>query len=76
MLKALPADKLAALWKQLADAGGKYLGHGDTPQIKPISGYTAVYVPCRWENNAVDLKVVYGKDRHISGLWIVKTGED
>jgi hypothetical protein len=76
MSKALPAEKLAALWKQLSDAGGKYIGVVGEVRVKPIGGFTAVYVPTRWEKNAVDMKVVYSKERKITGLWVVKPGGD
>jgi len=57
----------------LEAAGGKYQGH-DTPRLEVIGAFTAVYVPCRWERNRVDLKVVYGKDGKVTGLWAVPPG--
>ncbi len=77
MLEAIPAEKLEALWKQLSDAGGQFVSHGRSPQIKPQTEYIVVYVPCVWERNALDLKVVYHKHTtQIAGLWLVKPGED
>ena len=58
---------------RLPPGGGKYLGH-DAPRQEAYGEFTLVYVPCRWERNRVDLKVVYNKAGKVSGLWIVPPG--
>ena len=76
MTKAMPAEKLAELWKQLGDAGGKYQGVVGDVRVKAIGKFMAAYVPTRWEKNPVDLKVVFSKDHKMTGLWVVKAGGD
>jgi len=58
MTKACPPEKLAAVWQQLEQAGGKYLGRGDSRSVRE-AGFAVVYVPTRWEHNAIDMKVVF-----------------
>lgn len=69
MKNALPVQKLSDLWRQLS-AAGDYLGKG-IPRTEKIGIYTAVYVPCKWEHNAIELKVVFNSDARISGLWVM-----
>jgi len=70
MRAALPEAKLAEVWKQLDAAGGKFQGRDAPSRVEKIAGYTAVYVPCRWERNRVELKVVFNQAGKISGLWV------
>ena len=73
MSAAMSEQALATVWAQLETGGGKYLGH-DAPRQEAYGEFTLVYVPCRWERNRVDLKVVYNKAGKVSGLWIVPPG--
>jgi uncharacterized RDD family membrane protein YckC/tRNA A-37 threonylcarbamoyl transferase component Bud32 len=75
MKQAMPAEKLYDLWLELERVGGKFLERGK-PRRTTELGYTVVYVPCRWEHNRLDVKVVFGQTGEISGLWMVApTGE-
>ena len=69
MSAVLSAPALGTEWHQL-DIGGKYLGH-DAPHIAQEGQYYSVYVPCRWEKNKVDIKVVFNAAGKVSGLWVV-----
>ena len=72
MRAAMPPVKLAALWKDLADAGGRYQGRSDDTQLEPVPDFTCIYVTCRWERQQADLKIVFDKSGRISGLWTVE----
>ena len=68
---AMPEAKLAELWHQLEGAGGKFLGADPAVRIERNAEFFCVYVPCRWERNRLDLKVVFDLAGKVSGLWIV-----
>ncbi|HEX4085041.1 MAG TPA: DUF3887 domain-containing protein [Chthoniobacteraceae bacterium] len=68
MAAGLSAPALGTEWHQL-DIGGKYLGH-DAPHLAQEAQYYSVYVPCRWEKNKVDIKVVFNAAGKVSGLWV------
>ncbi|MCE9613831.1 MAG: protein kinase [Lentisphaerae bacterium] len=70
MRAAMPEAKLMEVWKQLADAGGKFLGADSATRVEGVPDCICVYVPCRWERNRVDLKVVFNLAGQVSGLWI------
>jgi len=76
MAKAVSAEKLGKIWEDMKGAGGKYKEISGNIQIKQVSPFTAVYVPTVWEKKQMDVKVIFSKDRRISGLWIVSPGED
>lgn len=68
--RAEPVDEL----KPFLTAGKDvthYADVADSPRRDRESGYTVVYVPCRWQRNRLDAKVVFGADGKISGLWMV-----
>jgi len=75
MRTAMPEAKLAELWQQLNSAGGKFLGIGPVVRVEQVPEYFCVYVPCRWERNRVDLKIVFNSAGKLSGLWIVKPAD-
>ncbi|MFA9480003.1 M56 family metallopeptidase [Phycisphaerales bacterium AB-hyl4] len=68
MREQLSPQELEAMWLQLDQVGGEYEGRGE-PYHRRENGYDAIYVPLRWERNAVDLKVVIDDEGHIAGLW-------
>ncbi len=74
MRENMTAAMLAGVWRQLDDAGGKFLGAGAPDRIEPVGGFLCVYVPCRWERNQVDIKIVYDPAAKVSGLWVVPPG--
>jgi hypothetical protein len=67
MRAAMPEASLAGTWRQL-DAGGKFVGH-DPARVQSEAGFACVYVPCHWERNQLDIKVVFDGAGKVSGLW-------
>jgi predicted Ser/Thr protein kinase len=70
MSGAMNAQMLGMEWHQL-DIGGKFLGH-DSPHMDQEAQFQCVFVPCRWEHNKVDIKVVFNSAGKVSGLWVVQ----
>ena len=71
MRNAMPEAKLAGLWHQLETTGGKFLGADPAARIERKAEFFCVYVPCRWERNRLDIKVVFDLAGNVSGLWMV-----
>ena len=73
MARAMPAAELRKLFEKLAAAGGPVVEVG-TARAETLGQYLSVYVPVRWERNAIDIKVVYDRAGQVSGLWMVQPG--
>lgn len=73
MAGALPPAKLRELFAQLGGAGGKITGIGAV-RAESIADFLLVYVPVRWERNALDLKVVFDREGKVAGLWTMAPG--
>ncbi len=76
MGRAMSAKQLEQLYVDLEDVGGEFQGRDEvyhTEEIdQPGQGkFKIVYVPCRWERNRLELKVVFNEAGQISGLWTV-----
>jgi len=71
MRDAMPEAKLAEVWHQLETSGGKFLGADPATRVERKAEFFCVYVPCRWERNRLDLKVVFDLAGKVSGLWVV-----
>jgi len=71
MRNAMPEAKLAGLWHQLETTGGKFLGADPADRVERNAEFFCVYIPCRWERNQLDLKVVFDLAGKVSGLWMV-----
>jgi dienelactone hydrolase len=67
MNKALPTDKLEATWKGLTEQVGPLKKQGGAREEK-TGKYDVVIITCEFEKMKLDARVVYDKDRHISGL--------
>lgn len=72
MLKAMPADKLEALWtKQLPAQVGAFRQQGPARR-EQLQGYEIVLITCSFEKVAMlDARVVFDKDGEIAGLQFV-----
>ncbi len=68
MLDALPAAALAATWQQLIEQVGAYESELDRRQ-EATGGYDAVIVTARFEASPLDIRVVFGPDGRIAGLF-------
>jgi len=73
MRAAMPEGNLAKLWDDLEKGGGKFLGHGPATHVERNAEYFCVYIPCQWERNTVELKVVFDLAGKVSGLWITSS---
>ncbi|QNN71470.1 alpha/beta fold hydrolase [Thermomonas carbonis] len=69
MAKAVPADKLKAVWESLPAQVGKANGRGDAESM-PQDGGTMVQVPLQFEKAALVAKFVIDADGKIAGFMI------
>lgn len=69
MKSALSTGYLKQIWQQLNQNGGKYNGQG-APAFEKKAAFDVVYIPCLWEKNPIDLKIVFNPAGKISGLWV------
>jgi dienelactone hydrolase len=67
MRKVLPADKLEALWKAVIGKVGAFEKQLSV-RSEPGDPYTIAYVRCKFAKATLDVKVVFDKERKISGL--------
>ncbi len=70
MQKALPLDKLTALWKTLDGQVGKLNSVGK-PRESKVAGFTAVLLLCKFEKTELDGKVVVDATSKVAGLFFV-----
>lgn len=70
MKKALPADKLKAVWAQLEAQVGKYKGIGGTRSEK-VPSFDVVYVLTKFEKADLETKVVFDTKSQVGGLFFV-----
>ncbi len=69
MLRVMPPDVLRSNWEQLVAQVGPFIEHTGTRQV--IDGdITAVFVVCRFEKAALDLRVVFDAEHRIGGFWV------
>ena len=73
MTKALPAEKLKAIW------GGLISQYGPLQQIEKtrteaLKQYQVVFVTCQFERGKLDAKLVFTAENTIAGLFFVSTG--
>ena len=66
---------LSVSWKQIAAVCGKFLGADPAARVEKSDPYTSVFVPCRWEQKNLDIKVVFDAGGHVSGMWVMPTAD-
>lgn len=69
MLRVMPPDVLRATWAQLEAQAGPFVERTGTRQVT-ADGITGVIVVCRFEQAALDLRVVFDAERRIAGFWV------
>lgn len=69
MAAALPPAKLAEAWKSLSSRGAYQSQTG--ARSGKEQGFDVAYVTCAFEKGSVTVKVVFGEDGKVSGLWFV-----
>lgn len=67
MKKAMPADKLDETWKKVLSQVGSFKKQTAYRTVK-IKEYDAVLVTCEFENQTLDIRVVYNSKKQVSGL--------
>lgn len=75
MKAALPVEKLRATWDPVAARSGK-LGRVGEPRAFAADGFDGFVVPLVYEHAAWDVKVVFGRDAKITGLFFVPGQRD
>lgn len=73
MTKALPPDKLQAIWKGLISQYGRFQRMADT-RTEALNKYQIVFVTCQFERVKLDAKVVFTAQHEIAGLFFIPTG--
>ena len=68
MQQALPEDKLREAWASIIAKTGAFRSRGAVISTRE-AGFEIIYVPCVFEQGALDCKVVYNKAGRVSGLW-------
>lgn len=70
LMKALPEDKLKAVWESLNVQCGKYMGHAD-PVNGIVQEYDVTYILCRFEKMNLKMKTVFNSKQQVSGLFFI-----
>ena len=70
MRVALPPGVLASTWAQLQAQGGAFRGIGAARQ-EAAGGFTAVFVPCRFERAELVAKVMFNVAGKVAGLFFL-----
>jgi uncharacterized protein len=70
MKNALPSGKLKEVWQQIQRQVGAFNSQLSTRQEKYMQ-YQIVFVTCQFANGQLDTKVVFNKQKKVSGLFFV-----
>ena len=70
MTKALPADRLEMVWKNVTQAVGDYRESTGTHH-EAVDVYDIIFVTCKFERASLDVKFVFDKERRVTGLFFV-----
>ena len=68
MQSGLPPKKLAQAWQSVIARGGPFRKQRGV-RTERVGNYDMVFVTCEFENAAIDIKVVFDREKHIAGLW-------
>lgn len=68
MRDSMPAEELRRAWDSLEEQAGSFQSITGT-RVEQAGDYEAVYVTCDFEDTPIDIKVVYDRDRKVSGLF-------
>jgi subtilisin family serine protease len=70
MKNALPAEKLQQVWNSIIAQSGPFVEQLGTRREK-ILQYDVIFVTCKFENAALDAKVVFDRNKQIAGFFFV-----
>jgi hypothetical protein len=68
MKRAMSARKLEKVWTDLQAQVGPYVGEAGMRE-EVIDGYDVVFVTTEFEEDLINIRVVFGEDRRVAGLW-------
>jgi hypothetical protein len=68
MTKAMPEEKLKETWQTVIKQAGQFKKQKGT-RTETLPKFDVVYVICEFEKGALDVKVVFNREKQISGLW-------
>jgi pimeloyl-ACP methyl ester carboxylesterase len=75
MTKAMPEEKLKQVWQTVLKQAGQFKKQaGVRTEILPK--YESVYITCQFEKGPLDVKVVFNREKKITGLWFVPTQKE
>ena len=72
MKKAMPSDKLQAVWKDLITNNGS-LKQQTSVRKEPFNEYTIVFITCVFKKTTLDAKIVFNSEKQIAGLYFVES---
>jgi len=75
MQTAIPEEQLGGLWKSLEQQLGDYQEILDT-RTSVEQGFRVVYVVSQFRDSPIDVKVVFGPEGRVSGLFFLPVGGD
>lgn len=75
MTKAMPEEKLKEVWQAVIQQAGQFKKQKGT-RTETLPKFDVVYVICEFEKAALDVKVVFNKEKQISGLWFAPAQPD
>lgn len=75
MTRAMPEEKLKQVWQTVVKQAGRFKKQtGARTEILPK--YEIVYITCQFEKGPLDVKVVFNREKQITGLWFVPTQKE
>jgi fermentation-respiration switch protein FrsA (DUF1100 family) len=75
MTTALPEPKLREAWQSLQKQAGPFKEQIRT-RVEKLGGYQAVFVTCKFDRTALDVKVVFDAGKKVAGLFFVPCQAD
>ncbi len=75
MTKVMPAEKLKDAWQRVIKQAGSFRKKKET-RTETLPKFDIVYVTCQFEKGDLDVKVVFNREKQITGLWFVPTQKD
>jgi hypothetical protein len=68
MQNSMPESKIEEVWTSMQSQLGQYEKQVGVRQTTE-QGWDCVYVTCEFEKKRIDIKIVFNKQKQVSGLW-------
>jgi fermentation-respiration switch protein FrsA (DUF1100 family) len=75
MSKAMPEEKLKEVWRTVIKRAGPFKKQKGT-RTETLPKFDIVYVTCQFEKGNLDVKVVFNREKQITGLWFTPAQKD